>query len=222
MARRGDHSLEQIKEMILIAAEELVVEKGLSQLRVRNIAVKIGYTVGSIYMVFDSMTDLILHIKGRALDTISEQMDGITATNAELGLEELAAVYIRFASQNLNIWSMVFEHRLPEDIAIPVWYQQKVNNLFGKFEKQFSFLFPESSPAQKKQAALTFLGGVHGICVLMLTTPVTNLNSFDFEESIKLLVQRILHRTQGNAMSEILRPDSYGVGKSPVRTVALP
>jgi AcrR family transcriptional regulator len=196
MARRGDHSLEQIKNMILVAAEELVVEKGLSQLRVRSIAVKIGYTVGSIYMVFDSMTDLILHIKGRVLDNLAEEMDSIQTTSAEQHLEDLATVYIRFASQNINRWSMIFEHRLPDVVAMPAWYQRKVDHLFSKFEQQFAFLVPEATPSQRRQAALAFLGGIQGICMLMLTMPVGDLNENDFLESVQALIKRFIPRGQ--------------------------
>lgn len=192
MARRGDHSLEQIKDMILLAAEQIVVEKGVSQLRVRNVASHIGYTVGSVYMVFDSMNELILHLKGRVLDSILAEMEGIKAANAEQYLEELAVAYIRFAHQNMNRWSMIFEHRLPDDIEIPIWYQRKVDALFGKFEKQFAFLAPEVSTAQRKQAAMAFLGGVHGICVLHLVMPVSQLDDDDLQKSVKSLAARFL------------------------------
>lgn len=193
MARRGDHTLEQIKNMVLVAAEDLVAEGGLTLLRVRNIAVKIGYTVGSIYMVFESMDDLILHIKGRTLDTITEEMERIESNKPEQCLEELAGVYIRYASQNLNRWSMVFEHRLPENIEIPGWYQKKLDNVYGKFEDQYALLAPELSPTQLRQTALALLGGIHGICVFMLTTQLGGLNSDDFEESVVLLIRRFNH-----------------------------
>lgn len=193
MARRGHHTLGQIKNMVLVAAEELVVEGGLAQLKVRNIAVKIGYTVGSIYMVFEGVTDLILHIKGRTLDTIAEQMEQVQVPNPEQGLEGLADVYIRYASQNLNRWSIVFEHRLPENIEIPEWHQEKPDNLYGKFEAQYALLAPELSSAQRRQTALAFLGGIHGICVFMLTTQFGGLNSDDFKESVVLLTRRFNH-----------------------------
>ncbi len=38
---------------------------------------EIGYTVGSIYMVFDNMADLIMHVKGRTLDDISQQLKAV-------------------------------------------------------------------------------------------------------------------------------------------------
>jgi AcrR family transcriptional regulator len=206
MARRGHHTLEQIKNMVLVAAEDLVVEGGLAQLRVRNIAVKIGYTVGSIYMVFDNMNDLILHIKGRTLDAITEHMDQAECSSPEQCLEELAGVYIHYASENLNLWSMVFEHRMPEDAEIPEWYQKKVDNLYGKFEAHFALIAPELSYTQRKQTALAFLGGVHGICVFMLTTQLGGLNKNDLEESVVLLIRRFIHDGWMSSMSGITPP----------------
>jgi AcrR family transcriptional regulator len=208
MARRGHHTLEQIKNMVLVAAEDLVVQGGLSQLRVRNIAAKIGYTVGSIYMVFENMDDLILNIKGRSLDTLAEQMDQITAPNAEQRLEALAGAYIRYASQNLNRWSMVFEHRLPEKAEIPSWYQKKLDNVYGKFEAQFAILSPELSSNQRRQTALAFLGGIHGICALMLTTQLAGLNDNDLEESVILLIRRFIHDGWMNSIGGITQPNN--------------
>ncbi len=193
MARRGDHSLQQIKDMVLTAAEELVVEGGLSQLRVRNIAIKIGYTVGSIYMVFENMDDLILHIKGRTLDEMADLMENIQCSGSEQCLEKLAGIYIKFASQNFNRWTMVFDHRLPENVEIPEWYQRKVDRLHRVFETKFALLQPELSASQHKQTALAFLGGIHGICVFMLTTQLGGLKSEDMEESIVLIVKRFVH-----------------------------
>jgi AcrR family transcriptional regulator len=193
MARRGHHTLEQIKNMVLTAAEDLVIEGGLPQLRVRNIAVKIGYTVGSIYMVFESMNDLILHIKGRTLDELAMQMDQVQCASPEQCLEELAGTYIRFASQNFNRWSLVFEHHLPEGVQNPEWYQRKVDSIYKKFEAHFALLSPESGASQHKQSALAFFGGVHGICVFMLSTQLGCLNDNDLEESVVLLIRRFIH-----------------------------
>jgi AcrR family transcriptional regulator len=203
MARRGHHTLEQIKNMVLVAAEELVIQGGLSQLRVRNIAAKIGYTVGSIYMVFSNMDDLILHVKARSLDEIAEMMDQVQAPNAEQRLEELAGVYIRYASQNFNRWSLVFEHRLPEGCEVPSWYQKKLDNVYGKFEAQFSIIAPDLTSNQCRQTALAFLGGIHGICSLLLTTQLAGLNDNDLEESVILLIRRFIHDGWMNAMSEM-------------------
>lgn len=207
MARRGHHSLEEIKTMILDAAEQLIVEGGLPQLRVRNIALKIGYTVGSIYMVFENMNDLILQIKGRTLDAITDEMGLIHCSNSEHCLEELAGVYIRYARENLNSWSMVFEHRLPEGMEVPEWYQKKVDNLYGKFEEHFAMVSPELTSAQLRQTTLAFLGGIHGICVFMLTTQLVRLKNDDLEESVLLLTRKFIHDGWMNSMGGITPPN---------------
>jgi AcrR family transcriptional regulator len=214
MARRGHHSLDQIKTMVLDAAESLVIEGGLPQLRVRNIAVKIGYTVGSIYMVFESMNDLILHIKGRTLDAITEEMECVQSANPGRCLEELASIYIRYASENTNRWSMVFEHRLPEDAETPEWYQQKVDNLYGKFEAHFSTISPQLSNLECRQTALAFLGALHGICVFTLTTQLSGLKSDDLEESVILLIKKFVHDGSTTPVSRITPPQKLAQKKA--------
>ena len=190
MARRGNHTLEEIKNMVVTAAEELVLEGGLPQLRVRNIAMKIGYTVGSIYMVFDNMNDLILHIKGRSLDSIIEQMEQVKADGVNQRLAKLAITYINYAKQNQNRWSMIFEHHLPESDDVPAWYQQKVDRLYSSFDDEFAYLAPELSTQERRLNALAFLSGLHGLCVFRLTTQLMECNDHDFEESVALLVRK--------------------------------
>lgn len=201
MARRGHHTLEQIKNMVLVAAEELVIEGGMPQLRVRNIAVKIGYTVGSIYMVFDNMNDLALHIKGRTLDDLIQQMEQVQCGENNQCLEKLAKCYIEFANHNYNRWSMVFEQRMPEDVVVPEWYQKKVDAIYSLFEAQIAMLNPGLPAAKCKQIALTFLAGIHGICVFTLTTRIGSLNEKDLQESVTLLIKRFVHDSWVNLIS---------------------
>ena len=54
MARRSDHTREEIREMALVATEQIVSVAGFSALSARKIAKKIGYTVGSLYLLFDN------------------------------------------------------------------------------------------------------------------------------------------------------------------------
>ncbi len=202
MARRGHHTLEQIKDMVLAAAEDLVEKGGLPALRVRNIAMKIGYTVGSIYMVFESLNELTLHIKGKTLDTIVGQLEQVQAQSGEQRLKEMADIYIRYARQNLNRWSMVFEHCSQENNKVPPeWYQTKIDRLYRKFEVEFEQLNPGLSLTQRKQTALAFLGGLHGICAFMLKGQISGLDNNDMEESILLLIRKFTHESRAESMT---------------------
>lgn len=192
MARRSEHSLDEIRDMVLKAAEAIVIDEGFSALTMRKIAMEIGYTVGSIYMVFANMSDLILHLNARTLDNIAAHLDRVPDCAADQCIEELAKAYVNYASTNYNRWSMIFEHRLPENAAIPDWYQHKVEHVFAKFEAQFAQLAPAYSGAQTKRVARALWGGIHGISVLSLSGKLDIVGLKDVENSVLLLVRHFI------------------------------
>lgn len=193
MARRSEHSQQEIKDMVLNAAEMIVVEEGFDKLKVRKIALEVGYTVGSIYMVFENMADLVMHIKGRTLDDIATQLNSIDQDNtAEQRIALLAKTYLLFASENFNRWRMIFEHQLADDEQIPDWYQQKVNQIFSIVETQFKQLSSTHTEEESKQAARALWSGVHGICTLSLTGKLDLLGVDNIEKTVDLLVSSFI------------------------------
>ena len=74
MARRYDHSREEIRTMALEAAEKIVVEQGHKGLTARKVMRDIGYAVGTLYLIFENLDDLILHLNVRTLDRLYRRM----------------------------------------------------------------------------------------------------------------------------------------------------
>jgi AcrR family transcriptional regulator len=192
MARRSEHSLEELKALVLSAAETIVIEEGFSALKVRTIAMEIGYTVGSIYMVFTNMADLIMHINAGTLDTIAVQLEQVKEGKAERSIETMASSYLRYASQNFNRWHPVFDYSLSADSKITDWYQEKVDRVFSLFEVPFLELAPALSEDQRKRAVRALWFGVHGICALSLTGQRDKADIDDIEETIALLVKNFM------------------------------
>lgn len=175
--------------MILKTAETIVINEGLSALNARRIAMTVGYTVGSIYMVFDNMADLLLHVKSRTLDDIALHLEQIQNLDAAQSIEELAKAYLIYANQNFNRWQMIFENPLSKETTESPWYQQKIDHIFSLIEKQFARLAPQGSSSQNKRAARALWGGVHGICSLSLSGTLEAVGVDDVEESVVLLVR---------------------------------
>jgi len=188
MARRSEHSLEEIRVMVLNAAEAIVINEGYPALKMRRIAKEIGYTVGSIYMVFTNMADLITHIKARTLDDMAAQLQQVQYGAPEQCIAELARVYLSYASQNFNRWSMVFV----QDAEIPEWYQEKVDHVFSRVEAQIAKLAPQCSAQQSKQAARALWSGIHGICILSLTGKLDVAGIKEVENTVALLVENFI------------------------------
>ncbi|PKM12337.1 MAG: TetR/AcrR family transcriptional regulator [Gammaproteobacteria bacterium HGW-Gammaproteobacteria-3] len=193
MARRSEHSLEEIKEMVLDAAQSTVIEEGVGALKVRKIALDIGYTVGSIYMVFDNMADLITHVKGRTLDDIAAELNAVDANGPpEHCILALARAYVNFASRHFNRWRMIFEPRSADDPPLPGWYQQKIDALFNVLEVQIARLALSLPREEAKRAARALWGGIHGVCWLSLTGKLDAVGVKDVENTLVLLVESFL------------------------------
>lgn len=178
--------------MVLQAAENLVAEEGAKALTMRNIALEIGYTVGSIYMVFANMSDLILHLNARTLDAMIARIDALPAQDPAPTIEAIAEVYLTFAEQHYHCWRLIFEHQLAQPEEPPVWYCDKIAQAFVRFEAAFGALAETRSEAEAKQAARALWGGIHGICMLSLNCKFAAAGAGDMAASVRLLVGHFL------------------------------
>ncbi|MGD8909470.1 MAG: TetR/AcrR family transcriptional regulator [Chromatiales bacterium] len=168
MARRSDHSRDEIREMALAAAEEIVATQGYQALSARKLAAAIGYTVGTLYLVFENLDDLILQVNGRTLDRLSEliMQDQRHCNDAEACLFQLGHSYIRFADSEPHAWQMIFEYHMADDREAPDWLRQKITRMFALVEERLARLAEQHTQAEIAQGARALWGGVHGICIL--------------------------------------------------------
>ena len=178
MARRNKHSLDEIKAMVLAAAEDIVVEQGGSALTVRKIAMRVGYTVGSVYMVFDNMADVIRHVNVKTLDEISGLF-----SDPQQDLRSVAKAYVAYIGDNYHRWRLFLDTK--EEEARPYGpYQAKLDNLLVLIAEK---LPTANSPAQNKLLAQTLWAGAQGVCSMVSEGDSEKLKQA--EDSLKLLVK---------------------------------
>ena len=171
MARRSDHSRDEIREMAIAAAEQIVAAEGYGGLSARKVAGAIGYTVGTLYLVFRNLDDLVLQVNARTLDRLHARMVEVRDRTPDpaASLLSLGEAYIGFAAEDPHRWGMVFEHRGDGGAKLPDWYRQKATRTFALVEELLSPLAPERNAREIAQAARAMWGGVHGICILAVT-----------------------------------------------------
>lgn len=205
MARRSEHTQEQIRDMVLKAAEHIIIEEGFNALTVRKVAMEIGYTVGSIYMVYANMDDLIMHVKAKTLDELAEHMRNIKPpATVEQHIHSLADIYLDFAHQHFNRWRMIFDAH--SETPMPDWYQQKVQNMFVIVEELFQRLLPDQSAEQLQLAARALWCGVHGVCVLSLNGSLGGVGAENTEATVNLLVENFIQGWKQKAHLAIAEP----------------
>ena len=167
MGRRSDHSRKELRELALTKATEIVEEEGLRGLAARRVAREIGYTIGTIYNLYDDLDDLILHMHGRTFDALYHALSQVPMDGGpEDNLRALADGYIRFVTEHPKLWAAVFEHRLPEGREDPNPNKEQILRLLGLVERALEPLFNPGEEAARHHAARVLWSSLHGITSL--------------------------------------------------------
>lgn len=171
MGRRNDHSPAELRRLFLDAARKLVTSGGRGALTARALAGAIGYTPGSLYLVFENLDELILRLNGTTLDRLWRSMTRQTDPRAEAAdnLRRMAQAYARFARRHPNLWQLVFDHRLPEGQPVPADFQAKVSRLVTQLHQEIRRLQPAAPDRAVQLRAQTLFSAVHGCCSLALS-----------------------------------------------------
>jgi AcrR family transcriptional regulator len=168
MGRRNEHTREELREIALQAAEHLVAEHGLAGLSTRKVVGRIGYTVGSLYMVFRNLDDLIAQMNERTLDVLQARLNAAIGDRPQPAnaIRALAQAYIAFALAETHRWLAIYEHRMPEGQPLPESFTDKVARMFELVQQQLALLCPRRSPEDIALAARALWSSIHGICIL--------------------------------------------------------
>lgn len=161
---------EDLKERLIAAAYELVEAHGLKSLRARDIAEKAGCALGGLYTVFPDLDALVLHVHSRTLRAMDIALrQSVPASASVRGtFKHLALGYLRFARENYNLWSALFEHRLPEGARMPEWLQAEQAFLIRLIAVPLASAMPDASEEELVLRARTLFGAVHGVVSISL------------------------------------------------------
>ena len=194
MARRSDHSREQIREMALQSAEQLINQQGYKGLSARKVAADIGYTVGTLYLVFKNQDEFILHINSRTLDELYQAMQSTIAEHQDAHdcVLALCRTYYDFAATHANRWLLIFEHALPDIGDLPDWYEQRIRGGFEMLEKVLQPIVAAHNQKEVGKAARVLWGSVHGISMLAVTRKLDVVGVESVYELIDSLVENYL------------------------------
>ena len=167
MGRRSTHTPQQLRELILDAAQDIIQDQGLAGLSAREVARRIEYSPGTIYNMFDNLDDVVLNVEARVLDALDTALSAIQQ-EGEIAdrVVRLAHAYLAFTKERPRLWNLLFEHHMPAGANLPAWYQQKLEGLMGHVERALAPHFPAGREADLHRASRVLWAGVHGITSL--------------------------------------------------------
>ena len=191
MGRRNDHSRDELEDMCINAARWIVQAHGLEKLTARGVAEEIGYSVGTLYNLFDGQDGLILHMNGRTLDGLRERIEQLKFTGStEHDLLVLGRTYFAYVRRNRNLWNALFQHRLPGGLKAPRWYQTKIDNLLSVMESILAQAIPD--PSDQQEAARVLWSAIHGISSLGADGKLANVTTRSAVDLMESLVVNYL------------------------------
>ncbi|MEZ0226030.1 MAG: TetR/AcrR family transcriptional regulator [Alphaproteobacteria bacterium] len=187
MARRWEHTPEELKNIAIQAGYDIMQERGFQAFSARAVAAKMGYTVGTLYHLFGDLDTFILHINARTLDEWYELEVSAVPKKPELRARFFAHSYLIYARENYNRWSALFEHRLPDGVKVPEWYLPKMMRMFALIGES---VLPHVDGDAKKaeRLAKVLWASVHGICTLSLAGKLDQVGAGTPEKMIDDLI----------------------------------
>ncbi len=187
MARRNVHNKDELKALILTAAQAIIRQEGVRGLTARKIAAQIGYTVGTLYSFFEGIDDIILHVNGLTLDALASSLQSIRAGHSG-DIVELGYGYMHFAQEYYPLWCLLFEHTIPQ-AQYPDWYQAKIDALFCLVEEAISPMVPQEEIGQ---TAKILFAGLQGIAQLSLSGRLDIIGEVSGRNLVKAFITRYM------------------------------
>jgi AcrR family transcriptional regulator len=168
MGRRSDHSRAELRAMIISEGHRQLSESGYARFSAREVAKRIGYSIGTIYNVFGSHDHLMLAINGHTLDQWQHHLEARLAGETENRLHCAIRAYFEFAILNRHAWTALYDFRLPDDEEMPADYQQKVSDITAIVVAEIALALPEDKADRAETLAPSLLACVHGHCFFTL------------------------------------------------------
>jgi AcrR family transcriptional regulator len=135
------------------------------------VAKRIGYSAGTLYVIFKNIDDLKFALNAGTLLEMRHRLNEAIAPIAdpEERLRSMARFYLDFGLASTNLWRLMFEHRLPDDEPIPEEITQQTDALLVTMVAPFRELIPGLSEKAANNIAGAFWSALHGIAHLVIT-----------------------------------------------------
>jgi len=167
--------------MSLQAAEDILTREGAHALSVRRIAQSIGYTHGTLYLVFRNLDGLLLELNARTLDDLAAALEAAAgpARGARARLDALAAAYLDFARGHTARWRLVFEHHLPPGEALPAALAARIAHGYRTLHEALADA--GAAPGERATLGAALWSAIHGVCQLSLDGKLVDAAGADLD-----------------------------------------
>lgn len=170
MGRRSEHSPQELRELILAATRQVIVEAGFQRLSAREIARAIGYAPGTLYNMFRNLDEILMRVETRVLGELDDAVE--QAMLGKHGIEAVrrfASAYVEFAYGNRRLWELIQEHHPADRTSGPDWYLDRLYASLPRLEQVLSGMSSNGDADDVQRTARLVWSAVHGVLTVATT-----------------------------------------------------
>src|SRR4029450_13516837 len=119
MGRRSERGRTELEELIVAEGHRLMAETGFAGFSAREVARRIGYSIGTLYNVFDNLDQLLIAINSRTFELWTNYLRRRMEASKGDRIRTLVEAYFDFARNHSKLWMAIYDHRLPDGMAMP-------------------------------------------------------------------------------------------------------
>ena len=168
MGRRSDHTRSELEALFVTEGRRQLAETGLARFSAREVAKRIGYSIGTLYNVFGSYDGLMLAINARTLALWAEHLRERLAAPGEDRIEALVCGYFDFATDNPKTWIAIYEHHMADGGPAPADYQALAVELVSIVGGEIAGELPHLDAEAVASLTRSLIATVHGHCTFAL------------------------------------------------------
>lgn len=203
MARRNDHSREQLRDLAIESVLDIVDRDEKATVTARAVTQGMGYTVGTLYLVFDSIDHLLLHVNAELLKRLYSDMQFAVKNEVDpqTTIFAMAKCYFSLAEHYPGRWKLLSRHR---EILADEETDTIVESIFMLVESELARLAPARNNKEIAMAARALWSAIHGICVVSTSSHLRRRAHYD----ARSLARTLIHTYLSGFMSDNIAPST--------------
>jgi len=188
MGRRSDHTRQELEHLFLVEGHKHMAEVGFARFSAREVAKRIGYSIGTLYNVFGTLDQLLIAINTRTFQLWAEDVRAALERSGPDRIRCLVEAYFGFARANRHSWTAIYDHHLPPDVVLSDEQNQRRGGLTQIIVDEVVAVLPSRAQADAPRLARSLIAVVHGHCVYDLNGSFALMG---IEQPMELALERV-------------------------------
>ncbi len=185
---RKQREREQMQRLILDTAREIFLEKGYYQTSIRNIADKIEYSPGTIYLYFKEKDEIFFALHNEAFAKLFNLFEPLTTIKDPYKrLKEMGKLYMDFAINNKDLYDLMFIISAPMNMLHDACDWQMGHRVFDTLVSTLAQCQEKGRFKGKDLQTLSFMiwSSLHGMCALYCRERMGVMNNINQTEMMR-------------------------------------